>query len=162
MRWAEKSPANVFYFDRIREHFHERVRLIQIVRDGRDVVLSEHPSKPGEQWVPVQRWKAAVTAGLDCRNVLTVMYQDLVLDFQAQIERICAFIGEPVTPELLDWHRHATVRTSRNLIGHAVPMLHADSIRKFERPGCKHAERAAALMDDPEARELLAAYGFAA
>ena len=45
-RWCEKTPKNVLRFDRILKLFNNKVRLIQIVRDGRDVTLSRHPLNP--------------------------------------------------------------------------------------------------------------------
>jgi hypothetical protein len=163
IRWCEKSPANIFYFPVINEHFANNVRMIQIVRDGRDVVTSRHPRKPTEPWVSIDRWKAAVSAGLAYRDhpdVLTIRYEDLVLDYSTTIAKVFAFIGEKLTKEMLDWHRHATVTTSFNLMGGTVPTLHHGAIRKFERPECIHREKVDLLMADSEAVALLETYGF--
>lgn len=46
IRWCENSLANIFYSPIIHEHFASHVRMIQIVRDERDVVTSQHPRKP--------------------------------------------------------------------------------------------------------------------
>ena len=45
-RWAEKTPLNVLHFDWVMEHFPD-VRLVHMIRDGRDVVCSavEHPDR---------------------------------------------------------------------------------------------------------------------
>ena len=55
-RWCEKTPKNVLFFDRILKHFKNRVKLIHMVRDGRDVIFSRHPRNPHEYWVSGKRW----------------------------------------------------------------------------------------------------------
>ena len=44
--WCEKTPRNVLHFRRILRCLGKRARLIQVVRDGRDVVCSVHPDDP--------------------------------------------------------------------------------------------------------------------
>src|SRR4029079_19474635 len=39
-RWMEKTPRNVLYFERILEELWPDARLINVVRDGRDVITS--------------------------------------------------------------------------------------------------------------------------
>ena len=51
-RWCEKTPKNVQVFGALLAHFGERVRLVHIVRDGRDVLTSRHPSSTGKaRWL---------------------------------------------------------------------------------------------------------------
>ena len=162
-RWCEKSPANVFFFESILEHFDGRVQLIQIVRDGRDVVSSMHPGDPDKPWVPIRRWIAAVEAGLPYRahdGVLTIRYEDLIADYMPTTQRICQFLDEEFTPELTDWHANARVRSSVNLVGGAVGGIHTQSIRKFEAPDFPYRRIVEQLMAEPRARRLLEAYGY--
>ena len=128
-RWCEKSPANVFYFGEILEHFQGQVRLIQMVRDGRDVTTSIHPENPDEPWVPIQRWVDAITAGLPYRShehVHTVRYTDLVERYEQTARRLFAFLGEEFTDEVRRWDAHARIRSSRNLmteqVGSSAPL----------------------------------------
>lgn len=162
-RWSEKSPANVFYFGAILERFRERVRLIQIVRDGRDVVTSMHPDNPSDPWVPIERWVAAVEAGLpylDHPRVLTLRYEDLVTSYEEQARRICAFLDEEFAPQMQDWRAHARIRGSRNLRGGQVKEIHAGSVRKFEAEDFPHGRLVERLTSDPRARRLLERHGF--
>lgn len=162
-RWSEKSPANVFYFQQILEYFSGRVRLVQIVRDGRDVVSSLHPARPNEPWVSVDRWKASVTAGLAFTSdprVLTIRYEDLVLDYERTARELFAFLDEDFSEKALRWHDHAKIRTSDNLIGGDVHKLSGSSVRKFERPDFPFDDLVASLMADAEARELLSFFDY--
>lgn len=162
-RWCEKSPANIFYFDAILDHFGGRVRLIQIVRDGRDVVSSMHPKNTTKPWVSIDRWVASVTAGLPFRehpSVLTIRYEDLIQDYEPTATSICAFLEEDFAPQLRDWHAHARIRQSENLRGSRVGDIHASSIRKFDAPDFQHGAVVDELLARPDARSLLETYGF--
>ena len=46
-RWAEKTPRNVHFLAAILDYFGDDVRVLHLVRDGRDVITSRHPSRPG-------------------------------------------------------------------------------------------------------------------
>jgi len=84
-RWCEKTPRNILYLKPILEFFGADVRIIQIVRDGRDVVTSVHPSNNAAYHVTAGRWIGDVAAGLPYEkheSVLTVRYEDLVLEYE--------------------------------------------------------------------------------
>ena len=94
-RWCEKTPKNILYFDRIISHFGGNVKLINIVRDGRDVILSKHPTNKSTYWVDPDRWINEVKIGLNYENhpkVFTVRYEDLILDYENSMSSICEFL----------------------------------------------------------------------
>jgi len=162
-RWAEKTPANVFYFEDILRHFSGEVRLIEVVRDGRDVVTSHHPSRPGEFWMRSKRWIDAVEAGGRLRDddrVLTVRYEDMVTDTETTFQRVCAHIGERYVPELRDWVSHAGVQRSPHLHTGRIAQVSTGSVRKFERPDFPHRERVEEFLSDPRARDLMDRLGY--
>ena len=159
-RWCEKTPRNVLYFERILDHFGGEVRLINLVRDGRDVITSRHPTDPSRYWVSPQRWIRDVGAGRrleDHAHVTTVRYEDLVHRFEDTARHLCEFLDEPVAPEMLEWHRHATVRTNAAWFGKVEP-LHAQSVARWQKP--EHAAVVEELLGDPEARSLLDHYDY--
>jgi hypothetical protein len=80
-RWCEKTPMNVHFFGRLTEYFGPEMRFLNIVRDGRDVVTSQHPNDPTSYWVTPHRWVRDVQAGRrveDHDQCLTIKYEDLV------------------------------------------------------------------------------------
>lgn len=82
-RWCEKTPKNILFCKQILECFGKNSRFIHVVRDGRDVVTSRHPTDPSTFWVKPTRWIQDVEAGLDYEKhpqVLTLRYEDLVTD----------------------------------------------------------------------------------
>jgi len=160
-RWVEKSPKNVLFFGRLIDHFGPEVRLLNTVRDGRDVVTSFHPTRRRERpWVSPKRWVDDVSAGLPFDHhpsVLVVRYEDLILDFEPTVRRICAFLGEELHPHLLDWHGHATVR-SHVAWSDRVSRLHPESIGKWRRPENRPWVEPLLALD--QARRLLTHYGY--
>ncbi len=159
-RWCEKSPTNILKLKDIESYHQAKFKFLNIVRDGRDVILSKHPTAPGQYWVDPERWIRDVGAGYEARehpNVMTVRYEDLILDFEPQIKNICEFLDIPVCDEILNWHDHADVRTNRAYHG-KVQNIFADSIGKWKKE--EHIERAKVLTKEPEAEKLLQFYGY--
>mgnify|MGYP001828991843 FL=1 len=162
-RWAEKTPANVYYFRDILEHFDGDVRLIHIVRDGRDVVTSEHPSRPGEFWMKPRRWIDSVSAGLALEGdprLLTIRYEDLVGDFEATAQAICDHLEEPFPDCMRNWWEHARVRRSRHVHSGKIAPIFDSSVRKFEQPDFPFRKRVDEFMAEAGARDIMERFGY--
>jgi hypothetical protein len=162
-RWSEKSPANIFHFKEILEHFGRKVRLIQMVRDGRDVVSSIHPRNPQRPWVPKRRWIMAVTAGLEFRThpqVMTIRYEDLVTDFDASTRALWEFLEEQPIIKRENWVSHARMTESVNVRGREIGEVHSNGVRKFETPSFPYQGLVDGLLSEPTAKSLLDAYGY--
>jgi len=154
-RWCEKTPANVRYFDKILSYFNNNVKLIHIIRDGRDVMLSKHPKKPGEYWVSPERWLNDVKAGLqfkDHPNVFTLKYENLILNYTEVVKNLCNFINENFTKELDDWYDNTMVKKNEAWNG-KVKKLHSNSIAKYKKTSDK--KRIKNIMSNEEVVNLL-------
>ncbi len=160
-RWCEKSPSNIRHIDNITAFTGGDFKFIEIVRDGRDVILSRHPTSPDRYWVDPERWVRDVSIGLkyqDDPRVYTVRYVDLITDYENTIAGICEFLEIELTPELLSWHEHATATRNRAYFGKKVSRLTGDSIQKWKAE--KHKERVQELLDYPGAIDLLKHHGY--
>lgn len=154
------APANVFYFDSILGYFSNNVRLIYIVRDGRDVVTSIHPSNP---WASVDRWVQVIEHGYkykNCSHVLTIKYEELITGFNRTVALISKHIGIDVNNQILDWHKHATIRNNKNLIGNTVNKLSSKSIHKFESKNFKYQKIIEEFMRNERAVHYLKMYNY--
>ena len=159
-RWCEKTPKNILFFGRILEALEGNVKLINIVRDGRDVVASRHPERPDSSWITMERWIQDVRAGVRFdrhRQVLVVRYEDLILSFPETVSKICGFIDEPVDAKILDYYTHATVRTHAAWSGN-LKDLHGKSVGKWQRG--EYTKTSEQLMSDLDAVRLLRHYGY--
>ena len=154
-RWCEKTPGHIRYFGEILDYFNEDIKLIHIVRDGRDVMLSRHPSNPDEYWVSPERWINDVKAGLKYRDhpqVLTIKYENLIIDYKGTVEKICDFIDEECTEELYSYLDHTNVKDN-NAWHDGAKKLHSKSIEKWEKE--ENKERVEEVMENEEVVELL-------
>jgi hypothetical protein len=159
-RWCEKTPKNVHFFGRILDHFEGRVRIIHVVRDGRDVVTSRHPTDPSRYWVTPRRWVDDTSAGLAWEghpSVLTMRYEDLVGDLEAHLVRLGAFLDEDLRGLAGVWHERAAIRESRAWF-HDVRPAHSGSVERWREPG--HRAPVEELMAMPEAVRLLDRLGY--
>jgi hypothetical protein len=159
-RWCEKTPKNVLHFGRILAIFKNKVRLLHIVRDGRDVTLSRHPLNPEKYWISPARWVHDVSAGLRYLNhpcVMTLRYEDLIEDLPGLGAKILDFIGEEPC-NLAELFPGRAKLTSSVAWFDGVQSAHGKSIGKWKKPG--NTERVAEFMDTPGAAELLKKFGY--
>jgi hypothetical protein len=112
--WAEKTPRNIRVIDRFLGAF-PAARVIHIVRDPRDVLLSLH--RRGKSLLAAaETWLAsvaAITPHQDSGRVLNVRYEDLCRDPARTLAGICAFIGVDFEPDYFFSNAHVSRGLSR-------------------------------------------------
>lgn len=108
-RWGDKTPRYVEHIPELAELFPDS-RFIHLIRDGRDVALSyaDVPFGPKNVAKAAELWANRVAKGMRDGRVLErgryieIMYTDLVEDNEGEIKDICAFVGVPFVPSMLD------------------------------------------------------------
>ena len=105
--WGDKTPYYVGHIDELRRVFPE-ARIVNLVRDGRDVALSllRVPFGPANVWAAAHQWRDAVDAGERAAerlgaDLLTVRYEDLVAGPETAIPAVCEFLEIGYRPEML-------------------------------------------------------------
>lgn len=159
-RWLEKSPNNVQHIPEIDDYFKGNFKFIHIVRDGRDVVLSVHPTAKGRYWVEPKRWVEDVRAGLAHAhhpNVYLLKYEDLVFHPEASIEGLCEFLEIPLSDEIQNWQANATVRR-HNAYPNGLQQIQTSSVQKWKQS--KHLKRVEEFLAYPGTEELLTELGY--
>ena len=159
-RYCEKSPANVQRIEEIDKYHKGNFKLIHIIRDGRDVVLSKHPTRVDAHWVKPKRWVRDVRLGLkfkDHKAVYTIHYEKLVNDFEETISGVCRFLDIPISEEILNWHEHTTVRKNRALYS-PIKEISSSSIGKYKQE--EHQESLREILANEEAVALLEDLGY--
>lgn len=103
-RWAEQTPANVFYLDDLHAAFPE-AKFIHVVRDGREVALSRRKlgwsgtksSDPIKQLLyAALNWEIAVKSGQASgkkigANYTEVRYEDVIGNLDEVLKKISVF-----------------------------------------------------------------------
>lgn len=160
-RYCEKTPKNIKYFDKILDYFGKNVKMIHVVRDGRDVVTSKHPKHtPNEYWVSIERWVSDVEFGLSFNvhpNFYTLRYEDLIFSFDETMKKLSEFLEEDFSIDSQSWIKKTSVIKSKHW-GGSVQNLHSRSIGKWKDP--RHQKRIDEFMKNKDAVNLLVKLGY--
>ncbi len=97
--WANVDIATLDHMDAVNSWFPD-ARFLHIIRDGRDVALSHQtmPYGAGNIAECARAWTGRTTTNVKMGRILgpqrymTVRFEDLVMDTQGSLERICAFL----------------------------------------------------------------------
>jgi hypothetical protein len=114
-RWGDKTPPYVLFMTTIQSYLPE-ASFIHVIRDGRDVALSVRdlwfgPNSIDEAaawWVGRLRTARAQVAHLSA--YLEVRYEDLVMDTDPTLKRICNFLDLEWDAQMLAYHQGAARR----------------------------------------------------
>jgi hypothetical protein len=137
-RWGDQSGLVERYAERIFASL-PGVRMIHMVRDPRDRYegsLSMWPSGRGRAGAAVARWRYSID--LATRNArrwpdryLVLRYEDLVRDPEPVAQRLCAFVGEPFEPAMLDLPDAPTYRAKLMAGSEGGPLITAAHIGDY-------------------------------
>ena len=114
-RWGDKTPGYVKEMRRIQRVLPE-ARFVHIVRDGRDVALSLLSRSFGPTTVEeaAKLWRNRIRKARrqapELRHYMEIHYEDLILDTEGSLRRICEFAGLEFDPVMLDYHERAQER----------------------------------------------------
>jgi hypothetical protein len=142
-RWGCKSTFVIRYVDRVRR-IHPDAKFIHLVRDGRDVAASAkrsvfnhfHPHYVGRLWGEEQRTAIELSRTLPPDRMLGVRYEDLLSDPEGTVRRVCRFIEEDYSDDLLDYFKSDEAKLlaghSRSWENVSRPLL-KDNHSKYKR-----------------------------
>ena len=112
-RWGDKTPTYTCHIDLLHRIF-PKARFIHLIRDGRDVALSVLDTWGHRTHVDLvfaaRTWVRRVTQArrsigrLEPDSSLELRYDDLVVDPEKQLRRVCRFLDEDFHPEMLRFH----------------------------------------------------------
>lgn len=154
-RWCEKTPRNVTVLGHIFKEFRNEVKVILMIRDGRDVIISEHPKSKG-YYIPLERWiedTSLTLSHITNRNVLIVPYESLILHFENTIKRILDFIGSTYDDKVVEYTKFSSVQSHEAFHGQKLKGISSGSVNKWKQD--KHKERVELLTENAEAMDLL-------
>lgn len=111
-RWGEKTPYNLFFVESILKDF-PNAQFIYVLRDGRDASAEylESAFGPTNIYAAATVWKLCQDAvkpwrsKLNADQWLDVRYETLVREPEEVLEKVCQFLGEDYSPEMLNFHK---------------------------------------------------------
>ncbi len=114
-RWGDKTPGYVKKMRQIQAELPE-ARFVHLIRDGRDVALSVLKMSFGPDTVEAAagRWRERVERGRSHARYLghyhELYFEDLILDTEATLRRLCDFIELDFDPAMLSYYEGASER----------------------------------------------------
>jgi hypothetical protein len=112
-RWGDKTPTYTSHIELLHRIF-PRARFIHLIRDGRDVALSVLDTWGRRAHVDlvfaarswVRRVAEACCSGgrFDPESYLELRYEDLVVEPEKELRRVCRFLDEDFHPKMLQFH----------------------------------------------------------
>ena len=158
--WVEKTPSHIRRVSLIREQFAGRAKFIQIVRDGRDVVLSNHPNKGREFHIHFNRWVYDVGLGLEFEHdadMHILQYEHLIQNFEDTMSGIYHFLEKPLPPAVFDFEHTSQIQW-HDAWRKKIRSLNSDSIGRWRAP--EFEDRIQDFVNTPLAATLLERYGY--
>ena len=114
-RWGEKTPTYVQKMKLIQRALPE-ARFVHVIRDGRDVALSvlDRTVRDLTAADVARRWQKKVGKARDdapkVRHYVEIRYEDLILDTEPVLRRVCEFIELDFDPAMLTYHERSPER----------------------------------------------------
>lgn len=155
-RWCEKTPRHIRSIPYIADFYNNKVKIIHIVRDGRDVSVSSHPTHTGRHyWVPINRWVNDVNFGLKFKDesyMHTVYYENLISDHENEVNKLFKFLGESYNESVKNWVQETNIKASIHWKD-GVQNVHSKAIGKWKAE--QHAQKIQEFMNNEAAVSLL-------
>ena len=114
-RWGEKTPTYVQKMRLIQRAIPE-ARFVHVIRDGRDVALSVLDRTVRDLTAAdiARRWQKKITKAREdspkLDHYVEIRYEDLILDTEPVLRRVCEFIELPWDDALLSYHERSADR----------------------------------------------------
>jgi hypothetical protein len=107
--FGEKTPEHFLYLPQIISFFPQ-AKIIGVVRDPRDVLLSLRDVNwaQGNMLGQVRQWKESVTLVMRWKEkfpdrVSVVLYEDILQNTENELKRLCRFLDVLYEPEMVDY-----------------------------------------------------------
>ncbi len=110
--WADKEPGNMTRIPQLNRWF-PGCRIIHIIRDGRDACMSQKKQKEfgfddvlpcATAWREQVWWVRSMGELLGPDRYCEILYERLVETPEPVLRRVCAFVGVPFDPAMLQYH----------------------------------------------------------
>jgi hypothetical protein len=159
--FVEKTPSNTLSYTHIIDYFSGVCNIINIVRDGRDVITSMHPSAPNSYYISPERWLRDVRLGREAesyRQVLTVRYEDLVRQPTRTVRQICSHCDIPFDPLGIQEYPSTSQFSEDPAWFDKARAISDSSVNRWGKS--EHKERIQELMSLDESVNLLKHYNY--
>jgi hypothetical protein len=173
-RWADKTPWYVLHMERLIELFPE-ARFVHLIRDGRDVALSlfrrRHDFQVYNTYCAARYWEIYVARGREIGSRLPhgvyqeFYYEQLINEPRGFLQRLCDFLGEEYSDDLLNYQKAGEVgnRTRRagDGDGSKTPLLSGPIVSDNHNKWKREFSEAQRRLFERAVGNLLSGHGYA-
>ncbi len=132
--WIDHTPNNIMHTKLLLDLFPE-AKFIHIVRDGRAVANSVMPLDWGpntihsssQTWINRLSFGLAAESKLGPEKIIRIRYEDLVLNMEVTLNKICKFLGIEYSQEMLE--ANGFIKTKYTEMQHRLVGKQADISR---------------------------------
>lgn len=125
-RWGDKRPCYYKHVDMLLRLFPD-AQFVHLIRDGRDCVasLKGMPWYKLDVYHAIANWAESIDHGRRCARSLPaggyheLRYEDLTADPEAELTKLCAFLGEDFDPAMCEPQRLATTAVPAHKVWHS-------------------------------------------
>jgi len=158
IHWCEKTPKNILAYNQILSILGEGCRIINMVRDPRDVITSLHPNGGKDPWVSKERWIEDNSSLVDDPRIATIKFEDLLKDPDRTLRIICDHVGIEFENRMRSHERFSNVKNNIawSKSATAIGKMNSES-RSEERWDNKLVDD---LMRDERAIRLMTKFGY--
>lgn len=153
---VDKTPGNAHIWARLHEAWPE-ARFIFLQRNPASMIASmerARPDLPVENHVRlISKYVAAIDAARAALPGVTVRYEDLTADPQAELTTICRYLGVPFEPGMLEYGKTGDHGPFKGKIGDWSDTIKSGRVQAAKPPPGEDTLT-------PEVRELNATWGY--
>lgn len=135
--------------------FKRKYKIICMIRNYRDVLVSRHANNPEVYWVWPTIWircARQIIMNIDNPRLLMVKYEDLVSDSKKQMDRISNFLGCNYKENYIKFYETDDAKNPKNNSLNGPRSISKDSINNWSKP--EHKDRVEYLTQFVELEEL--------
>jgi len=164
-RWSEKHPFNIINVSEINRMYRNNIKIINMIRDGRDVVSSKH-KRLGYIATPKLWYKAIQEARkFELKdNFISIRYEDLVLNPQKELEKVVKFLDLECDFDMNDWVTKSSIAVNLKksiVTGKEMPFelshIKANSIGNWKKKVSPYIEE---FLNSPDLMNLNNSLGY--
>ena len=149
LRWSGTNRLNILLYQELLNYYGKDLRIINVVRDGRDVIVENDSKIMERQAVKPERWVYDIQEGIKFEShpqVFTIRYEDLIQNPEKTVTTMAEFIGEKNIKPFLRHPEGARIVEPYYWIG------------KWQLS--RYAKRVEQFLQTPGAQECLRHYGY--
>lgn len=157
--WCEKTPKNILAYGKILAMLGKDARIVNMIRDPRDVVTSLHPNGGSKYWVPKDRWVEDNSFIPEDDRIMTVKFEDLICDPEDTLRKVCDHIEIEFEESLLHHERFTNVKSNIAWKNQATALGVMNS-QSGKGSGRWDVEEVYDLMMDNDALSIMRRFGY--